>query len=127
MFYRENRPIKAAISSQSCHRVMTRWWASEERSGGQRQRIAIARAIIRVTPILIMDEPSSGLDAASKESIFEAIDRLIEGKTSIVIARRFSPVRRANRIFVIEDGRIIESGTLEQLLPGGRSLGTAGS
>jgi len=88
-------------------------------SGGQRQRIAIARAIIRDTPILIMDEPSSGLDAASEELVFEAIDRLIEGKTAIVIAHRFSTIRRANRIFVIEDGRIVESGTHQQLLPSG--------
>jgi len=88
-------------------------------SGGQRQRIAIARAIIRDTPILIMDEPSSGLDAASEELVFEALDRLIEGKTAIVIAHRFSTIRRANTIFVIEDGRIVESGTHEQLLPSG--------
>ena len=100
---------------------MTRW--SGERgvtlSGGQRQRIAIARAIIRDTPILIMDEPSSGLDAASEELVFEALDRLIEGKTAIVIAHRFSTIRRANRIFVVEDGRIVESGTHDQLLPAG--------
>jgi ATP-binding cassette subfamily B protein len=88
-------------------------------SGGQRQRIAIARAIIRDTPILIMDEPSSGLDAASEELVFEALDRLIEGKTAIVIAHRFSTIRRANTIFVIDDGRIVESGTHEQLLPSG--------
>ena len=88
-------------------------------SGGQRQRIAIARAIIRDTPILVMDEPSSGLDAASEELVFEALDRLIRGKTAIVIAHRFSTIRRANTIFVIEDGRIVESGTHEQLLPSG--------
>ena len=88
-------------------------------SGGQRQRIAIARAIIRDTPILVMDEPSSGLDAASEELVFEALDRLIRGKTAIVIAHRFSTIRRANTIFVVEDGRIVESGTHEQLLPSG--------
>jgi ATP-binding cassette subfamily B protein len=88
-------------------------------SGGQRQRIAIARAIIRDTPILIMDEPSSGLDAASEELVFDALDRLIEGKTAIVIAHRFSTIRRANAIFVIEDGRIVESGTHQELLPAG--------
>ena len=85
-------------------------------SGGQRQRIAIARAIIRNTPILIMDEPSSGLDAASEELVFEAIDRLIQGRTTIVIAHRFSTIRHAHSIFAVADGRIVESGTHDQLL-----------
>ncbi len=89
------------------------------RSGGQRQRIAIARAIIRDTPILILDEPSSGLDAASEELVFEALDRLIEGKTAVVIAHRFSTIRRANAILVVEDGSIVESGTHEELLVSG--------
>ena len=88
-------------------------------SGGQRQRIAIARAIIRDTPILILDEPSSGLDAASEELVFDALDRLIEGKTAIVIAHRFSTIRRAHTILVIDEGRIVESGTHNQLLPSG--------
>jgi ATP-binding cassette subfamily B protein len=85
-------------------------------SGGQRQRIAIARAIIRDSPILILDEPSSGLDAASEELVFGALDKLIEGKTAIVIAHRFSTIRRASLIFVVEDGQIVERGTHEQLL-----------
>src|SRR5205814_8375243 len=69
-------------------------------SGVQRQRIAIARAIIRNTPILIMDEPSSGLDAASEKLVFEALDRLMKDKTSIVIAHRLSTIREADIIFV---------------------------
>ena len=85
-------------------------------SGGQRQRIAIARAMIRDTPILIMDEPSSGLDAASEELVFEAIERLIEGKTAIVIAHRFSTIRRADAILVVQDGRIVEHGKHDHLL-----------
>lgn len=85
-------------------------------SGGQRQRIAIARAIIRDTPILILDEPSSGLDAASEKLVFEALDRLMEGKTSIVIAHRLATICRANCIFVIQDGQIVERGTHEELL-----------
>ncbi|HLG99584.1 MAG TPA: ABC transporter ATP-binding protein [Bryobacteraceae bacterium] len=85
-------------------------------SGGQRQRIAIARAIIRNTPILIMDEPSSGLDAASEKLVFEALDRLMQGKTSIVIAHRLSTVRRADVIFVVKDGSIIETGSHAELL-----------
>jgi len=88
-------------------------------SGGQRQRIAIARAIIRNTPILILDEPSSGLDAASEKLVFEALDRLLEGKTSIVIAHRLSTIRRADVIFVVKDGAIIESGKHEELLSSG--------
>ncbi|HSU18115.1 MAG TPA: ABC transporter ATP-binding protein [Acidobacteriaceae bacterium] len=85
-------------------------------SGGQRQRIAIARAIVRDSPILILDEPTSGLDAASEQLVFEALDRLMESKTSIVIAHRLSTVRKANRIYVIKDGRIVEQGTHEELI-----------
>ena len=85
-------------------------------SGGQRQRIAIARAIIRDTPILIMDEPSSGLDAASEKMVFEALDRLMEGRTSIVIAHRLSTIRKADVIFVVKDGRIVENGKHDELI-----------
>ena len=85
-------------------------------SGGQRQRIAIARAIIRNSPVLILDEPSSGLDAASEALVFEAIDRLIEGRTTIVIAHRFSTIRRASTILVVEGGTVVERGTHESLL-----------
>jgi len=88
-------------------------------SGGQRQRIAIARAVIRNTPILIMDEPSSGLDAASEKLVFEALDRLMQGKTSIVIAHRLSTVRNANVIFAVRDGAVVESGTHSELLASG--------
>ena len=88
-------------------------------SGGQRQRIAIARAIIRNTAILIMDEPSSGLDAASEKLVFEALDRLMQDKTSIVIAHRLSTIRRADVIFVVQDGGIIEQGRHEELVHSG--------
>ncbi|HXG91592.1 MAG TPA: ABC transporter ATP-binding protein [Blastocatellia bacterium] len=88
-------------------------------SGGQRQRIAIARAIIRDTPILILDEPTSGLDAASEELVFDALTRLMEGKTCIVIAHRLATIRRADVIFVLDDGQIVESGTHEELLARG--------
>ncbi|HLK64799.1 MAG TPA: ABC transporter ATP-binding protein [Bryobacteraceae bacterium] len=85
-------------------------------SGGQRQRIAIARAVIRNSPILILDEPSSGLDAASEHLVFEALNRLMEGKTSIVIAHRLSTIRTADIILVVNEGRIVEQGTHEQLM-----------
>src|SRR5690349_24047042 len=88
-------------------------------SGGQRQRIAIARAIIRDAPILILDEPTSGLDAASEELVFEALNRLMEGKTAMVIAHRLATVRRADVIFVLDKGRIVERGTHDELLAAG--------
>ena len=88
-------------------------------SGGQRQRIAIARAIIRDTPILILDEPSSGLDAASEKLVFDALDRLMQGKTSIVIAHRLSTIRNADVIFVLKDGAIVERGSHEALMKAG--------
>jgi ATP-binding cassette subfamily B protein len=88
-------------------------------SGGQRQRIAIARAVIRNTPILVLDEPTSGLDSSSEKLVFEALDRLMKNKTTIVIAHRLSTIRNADVIFVIEDGRIVESGGHEQLMKQG--------
>ena len=88
-------------------------------SGGQRQRIAIARAVIRDTPILILDEPTSGLDSASEKLVFEALDRLMENRTTIVIAHRLSTVRRADTIFVVQNGGIIESGKHDELLASG--------
>jgi ATP-binding cassette subfamily B protein len=88
-------------------------------SGGQRQRVAIARAIIRNTPILLLDEPTSGLDAASEKLVFEALDRLMEGKTTIVIAHRLSTIRRADVIYVVNEGAIAEQGTHKELLKNG--------
>jgi subfamily B ATP-binding cassette protein MsbA len=85
-------------------------------SGGQRQRIAIARAVIRNTPILILDEASTGLDAASEKLVFEALDRLMRGKTSIVIAHRLATIRSADVIFVVKDGEIAERGDHKDLL-----------
>jgi subfamily B ATP-binding cassette protein MsbA len=88
-------------------------------SGGQRQRVTIARAIIRNSPILILDEPSAGLDAASEKLVFDALENLMEGRTSIVIAHRLATVRRADVIFVIDQGRVVEQGTHDELLASG--------
>jgi ATP-binding cassette subfamily B protein len=85
-------------------------------SGGQRQRIAIARAIIRDTPLLILDEPSSGLDAASEKLVFEALDRLMADRTTIVIAHRLSTIQKAGVIFVVQDGAIVERGSHDDLM-----------
>src|SRR5436190_1205503 len=88
-------------------------------SGGQRQRITIARAIIRDAPILILDEPSAGLDAESEKLVFDALGNLMEGKTSIVIAHRLATVTRADMIFVIDDGKVVDQGTHKELLARG--------
>ena len=85
-------------------------------SGGQRQRIAIARAVIRNTPILILDEPTSDLDAGSEKLVYEALDRLMKKKTVITIAHRLSTIRSADVIFVIKDRKLVEQGTHDQLM-----------
>jgi ATP-binding cassette, subfamily B, bacterial len=88
----------------------------ETLSGGQRQRIAIARAIIRDSPILLLDEPSAALDPESEQLIFQGLSRLMAGRTSITIAHRLATVRNADVIFVLSDGVIAERGTHEELL-----------
>ena len=85
-------------------------------SGGQRQRIAIARAVIRDTPILILDEPTAGLDAVSEQSVMEALNRLMKGRTSVVIAHRLGTIRHADIIFVIKDCELAEEGTHDTLM-----------
>jgi len=88
-------------------------------SGGQRQRVAIARAILRDTPILILDEPTSALDVESESLISQALEQLPSGRTTLIIAHRLSTVRRADRIAVLEGGRLIEEGAPEHLLRSG--------
>ena len=85
-------------------------------SGGQRQRLAIARAVLKNPPILIFDEATSALDTKSEKLVQQAIDVLVEGRTSLVIAHRLSTIKKASRVLYIEDGRILEEGTHESLL-----------
>ncbi len=89
-------------------------------SGGQRQRIAIARALLRDAPILVLDEATSALDTESERLVQEAIDRLMQDRTVLVIAHRLATIREADRIVVLEDGRLVESGTHAELFASGR-------
>ena len=88
-------------------------------SGGERQRLAIARALVKDAPVLILDEPTAALDAGTEAAVVDALHRLMRGRTTIIIAHRLSTVRLADRIAVIEDGRVVEQGPHATLLRAG--------
>ena len=88
-------------------------------SGGQRQRIAIARAMLKNAPILLLDEATSALDTSSERQVQEALSRLMKGRTTIVIAHRLSTVVDADRIYVLDKGRVAECGSHGELLARG--------
>ena len=84
-------------------------------SGGQRQRVAIARAFVKNAPVLILDEATASLDAESEREIQESLDELAQGRTTLIVAHRFSTIRNAHRILVFEAGRIVGDGSHEEL------------
>ncbi len=88
-------------------------------SGGERQRISVARAFLKDAPILLLDEPTSSIDSRTEAVILDALDRLMEGRTTFMVAHRLSTIREADQILVVNHGRIVESGTHEELLKGG--------
>jgi ATP-binding cassette, subfamily B, bacterial len=85
-------------------------------SGGQRQRIAIARAVLRNPPLLLLDEATSALDTVSERAVQQALERLLPGRTALVIAHRLSTVRRADRILVLDQGQLVASGRHAELM-----------
>ena len=112
--------VEAAARAAAAHEFIARLprgydtWVGERGvmlSGGQRQRLAIARAILRDAPVLLLDEATSSLDAESERAVQQAVERLAEGRTTLIIAHRLATVKRADRIVVFQDGRIIAEGS----------------
>ena len=117
--------MKEAAKKAYCHEFITRLpnrynttvgEIGGSLSGGERQRISIARAILKDAPIVILDEPTSALDTQSEVAVQNALDELVQNKTVIVIAHRLSTISHANNILVVEEGRLFESGSHQDLL-----------
>src|SRR5215203_2440994 len=90
-------------------------------SGGERQRLSIARALLKNPPVLILDEATSALDAATEQKLQKALDEVMKGRTTFVIAHRLATIRNADRILVFDQGRVVEMGTFDELVAqGGR-------
>ena len=85
-------------------------------SGGQRQRISIGRALLKNSPVLVLDEATSHLDAVNEQQVRHALERLMEGRTTLVIAHRLSTIREADRIVVLDEGHMVEQGDHQRLL-----------
>lgn len=90
-------------------------------SGGERQRLAVARALLKDAPVLILDEPTSALDAETEFLLMEGLNRLMQGRTTFIIAHRLATIRQADRIYFLQDGRVVEEGTHAELAAGGGS------
>jgi ATP-binding cassette subfamily B protein len=88
-------------------------------SGGQRQRLCIARAVLRAAPVLLLDEATSNLDRENELAVQEALDRLMVGRTTLVVAHRLATIRAADRIVVLGEGGVLEAGTHEGLVATG--------